>query len=326
MDAPKKGKTKTAAQTTATQTDKSDKQAVKKKHTTNKDGTPSNSDKDKKPQSTDATKTVDDTSTSIVQKSLLPKRAKKQATSVKSAPDKNPAAANKATSIATQEQARTAPVTAPQVKPIATGAEKTEPRSTPAPATFGMEAAAATSDKLQAPSPTDAAQSAANSSPVSSTANKTKKSALLHATKKTSPLSLFTQAGLHKDCLLSVTSADDWQTKTKNMTKGEKDELTNWMAAFILSLEEVNTFVPDTFLLKTTPPDLQSKLRNLIATSPRIASMKDFVQPYAVTHESGKNPAGFHGKGLNALVDLLDERVNVITLWKHLRGALSDSD
>ncbi len=102
------------------------------------------------------------------------------------------------------------------------------------------------------------------------------------------------------------------------MTKGEKDELTNRMAAFILSLEEVDTFVPDTFLLKTTPPDLQRELRNLIATSPSI--MKDFVQPYAVTHESGKNPAGFHGKGLNALVNLLDERVNAITAHYQTHG------
>jgi hypothetical protein len=143
--------------------------------------------------------------------------------------------------------------------------------------------------------------------PVSSAAGKTKKSALLHATKKTSPLSLFTQAELHNDKLLSVTSAEDWTTKTKNMTKGETDELTNRMAAFILSLEDVNAFVPDTLL--PNPTELQRKLRNLITTSHSIAIMKDFVQPYTVAHASGKNPAGFHGKGLNALVNLLDERV-----------------
>jgi hypothetical protein len=119
-----------------------------------------------------------------------------------------------------------------------------------------------------------------------------------------------------------VTSAEDWTTKTKNMSKGEKDELTNWMAAFILLLEDVNAFVPDTLLLK--PTELQRELRNLITTSHRITVMKDFMQPYTVAHASSKTPAGFHGKGLNALVDLLDKRVSAITLWQHLRGALAD--
>jgi hypothetical protein len=148
-------------------------------------------------------------------------------------------------------------------------------------------------------------------------------SALPHATKKTSPLSLFTQAELHNDELLSVTSAEDWTTKTKNMTKGEKDELTNRMAAFILSLEDVDAFVPETTLPKPARQDLQSNLQKLLTTSPRITLLKDFVQPHIVIDDSGKNPAGYHGQGLNALVNLLDDRVSALTLWQHLRGALS---
>jgi hypothetical protein len=49
MDAPKKGKTETAALGTAPPTDKTNEQAAKKKRTTNKDGTAGNLDKDKKP-------------------------------------------------------------------------------------------------------------------------------------------------------------------------------------------------------------------------------------------------------------------------------------
>jgi hypothetical protein len=65
---------------------------------------------------------------------------------VESAPDENPATAKTVTGIATQEQARTAPVTAPQAEPIASGADKTEPSSMRAPATLTTEAAAATND------------------------------------------------------------------------------------------------------------------------------------------------------------------------------------
>jgi hypothetical protein len=64
------------------------------------------------------------------------------------------------------------------------------------------------------------------------------------------------------------------------------------MAAFILSLEEVDAYVSDKLL--PIPTELQSDLRHLIKTSHCIATMKDFVQPYAVTHASGKSPAGFH--------------------------------
>jgi hypothetical protein len=295
---------------------------VKKKRRTDKDGNTGHSDKDKKPRATDAAKKADDTSTSTVQEPSPHKCTKQKATSDESALIKNPAAANETTGVAPHEKARTNPVTAPQAQPIPTGAEKTESSGKPAPAPIATKEAAPRTDNPQAPSPTDEAQAPATSSPVASAANKPKKSPLPHTTKKTSPLSLFTQATLHDDHLLSVTSAEDWTAKTNNMTKGEKEELTNRMAAFILSLEEVNVFVPDTLL--PNPTELQSYLRHLIATSHRIATMKDFVQPYAVTHASGKGPAGFYGKGLNAFVDLLDKQISAITLWKHLRGALSD--
>jgi hypothetical protein len=120
-----------------------------------------------------------------------------------------------------------------------------------------------------------------------------------------------------------VTSAEDWTTKTKNMTKGEKDELTNRMAAFILSLEDVDAFVPETNLPNTARQDLQSNLQKLLTTSPRITMLKNLVQPHIVKDDSGKNPAGYHGQGLNALVNLLNDCVSALTLWQHLRGALS---
>ncbi len=136
------GQTETAAQSPATPNDKVNEQATKKKRKTDTDGHTGNSDKDKKPRATDATKKADNTGTSTVQEPSPPKRTKQKATSVESAPDKKPAATNETTGVATQEQARTNPVTAPQAEPISTGAEKTESSDKPAPATVAPEDAA----------------------------------------------------------------------------------------------------------------------------------------------------------------------------------------
>jgi hypothetical protein len=288
--------------------DKVTEQGEKKKHTADNDGHTRNSGKDKQPRSAVATKTADNNGTSTVSEPSPPKRAKQKATAIKSTPDEKPAATNEATSVAAQERARTAPVTAPQAKTNAEGTKKTKSSSAPTPAAV-------------ATNPPNITEVAAGSSPASSAANKPKKSPLPHAAKKTSPIIVFIRTALHNYELLSVTSAEDWTAKTGKMTRDETEELTNRMAAFVLSLGDVDPFVSDKIL--PNPTELQGALRHLLATSERIAMMKDFVQPLAVT-KSGKSPAGFHGKGLNAIVDMLDDQISAIALWQHLRGALSD--
>jgi hypothetical protein len=232
--------------------DKVTEQGEKKKRTADNDGHTGNSGKDKQPRSAVATKTADSNGTSTVSEPSPPKRAKQKATAIKSTPDEKPAATNEATSVAAQERARTAPVTAPQAKPIAEGTRKTKSSSAPTPA------AVTTTDKPQATNPQNATEVAASSSPASSAANKSKKPPLPHAAKKTSPITVFIRAALHTYELLSVTSAADWTAKTGKMTRDETEDLTNRMAAFVLSLGDVDQFVSDKIL--PNPKELQSAL------------------------------------------------------------------
>ena len=117
-------------------------------------------------------------------------------------------------------------------------------------------------------------------------------------------MSLYTRNNLHDTDLVSVTSEESWTSATGTMTKTQKDDLINRMATFVLSLESVDAFIPRQQMLKPLRAQLQKDLCALFDTSLHITVMQDFVQPLVLT--SGKDPAGYHGKGQETILALLE--------------------
>ena len=104
--------------------------------------------------------------------------------------------------------------------------------------------------------------------------------------------------------LCSVISEESWTSVTGTMTKAQKEDLINRMAFFVLTLESIDAYIAKQQILKLLSAQLQKDLCALFDTSLHITVMQDFVQPLVLT--SGKDPAGYHGKGQETILALLE--------------------
>jgi hypothetical protein len=203
----------------------------------------------------------------------------------------------------------------PKDKSSSNSSGKTHQAASTAPPTT---ATAATSQSVQ-DEPSVTPDKSTEAKATTSTSNKA--TTMPRVPKKTSLMTLYTDFMLHVVDLASVTSADSWSSVVSTLDETQKNELLNRMATFVLDLHCADKSVTNQPILSPRRSKLRKDLQALFASSARVTAIPDFVHPVIISQ--GPTAAGYTGKGLGDVLDLVDNGC-LLDIWKHLRITLAE--
>jgi hypothetical protein len=122
--------------------------------------------------------------------------------------------------------------------------------------------------------------------------------------KRIGPVNLYTQHNLHKLDLTLITDEASWEVLVKQLNKQQKNELLDNMAAFIISLPDVDTHIDDKKIFTPTHREITTLIDDMLARTAQLAEIPDFINPITVQPDS--YACTYHGRGLCKIKNILD--------------------
>ncbi len=92
------------------------------------------------------------------------------------------------------------------------------------------------------------------------------------------------------------------------------------MAAFIISLPDVDTHIDDKKIFAPTCKEIATLIDDIFAKTVQLAEIPDFIN--LTTVQTDSDACAYHGRSLGEIKNILDE--TTLTIWTHLYSALQD--